>query len=195
MPSETTMSHQTGLPQPNPPPDSPTARDAALMRLAQGGDFHAFEELVERYRDRVYRIARRILGQDQDAEDATQQTFLSIIEHIDSFRWESAVGTWILRIATNQSLKVLRKRKGSPSVSFTAEMETADRATDFPHPDYIAEWQANPVELAQRAEVRKIMDAAVEELNEKLRPVFILRESKGCRFRRRPRCWESQKRM
>jgi hypothetical protein len=71
------------------------------MRKAQAGDFTAFEELVGRLQPRVYGLANRILGETHDAEDVTQQTFLSLVEHMDAFRGESAVAGWVLRIAAN----------------------------------------------------------------------------------------------
>ena len=177
------MPTEPAMPVPSDRADDPHARDAELMRLAQTGDFSAFQELVERFRVRVFRIARRILGQDHDAEDATQQTFLSLVEHIDSFRWEASVQAWILRIATNQALKVLRKRRGLPSVSLTTQADVSDDPSGLPHPDYIAKWQENPVTLAQRAEVRRLMDKSIAELNEKLRTVFVLRDIEGLSVR------------
>ena len=97
--------------------------DEHLIDQASAGDFAAFQELTARFQSRVFRVAIRIVGQQQDAEDVTQQTFLSLIEHVDSFRGESSVATWILRIATNHALKVLRKRRGLPTVAWE---ESAD---------------------------------------------------------------------
>mgnify|MGYP000992428731 CR=1 FL=1 len=99
--------------QPDPTPGDP---DLGLLRHAQTGDFAAFEELVGRFQPRVYGLALRILGESHDAEDVVQQTFLSLIEHLGEFRGESAVAGWVLRIAANHALKLLRKRRGLPSV-------------------------------------------------------------------------------
>ncbi len=92
--------------------------DLELLKLAQTGDFGAFEQLVKRFQGRVFGVALRIVGQRQDAEDVTQQTFLSLVVHMDSFRQESSVAAWILRIAVNHALKVLRKRRGLPMAAF-----------------------------------------------------------------------------
>jgi RNA polymerase sigma-70 factor (ECF subfamily) len=121
----------------------------------------------------VYGVVYRILGQAQDAEDVVQQTFLSLIEHIDTFRGESAVSTWVLRIATNFALKILRKRRGLPTVPFDEQDESF---ADVPHPDYIAQWREAPDRLVERAELRELLDRAIAELDDKYRVVFVLRD-------------------
>lgn len=159
----------------------PPARDAdddlALLRRAQTGEFAAFEGLVSRLQGRVYGVAYRIVGQAQDAEDVVQQTFLSLIENIDSFRGESAVATWVLRIATNYALKALRKRRGLPLVSLDATDD--DSLAAVPHPDYIARWRDPPDTLLARAELREHLDRAIAELDDKHRVVFVLRDIEG----------------
>lgn len=157
-----------------PPTDERSATDdLVLLRRAQTGDFAAFEQLVDRLQERVYRVAYRILGQTQDAEDVVQQTFLSMIEHIDTFRGESSVATWVLRIATNFALKLLRKKRGLPTVSFDGQNDTLDTV---PHPEYIARWRNAPDNLAERAELRDLLDRAIAELDDKYRVVFVLRD-------------------
>ncbi len=158
-------------------PDGTTSEDdLALLRRAQTGDFTAFEGLVNRLQGRVYGVAYRILGQSQDSEDVVQQTFLSLIEHIDSFRGESAVATWVLRIATNFALKILRSRRGLPTVSFDEQDESF---ATVPHPEYIAQWRETPDDLVERAELRGLLDRAIAELDDKYRVVFVLRDIEG----------------
>jgi len=147
--------------------------DLGLLRRAQAGDFAAFEALVARLQGRVYGVAYRILGQAQDAEDVVQQTFLSVVEHIDGFRGESSVATWVLRIATNFALKTLRKKQGLPTLSLDVEEESF---AHIPHPEYIAAWREMPDALAQRAELRGMLDKAIAELDDKYRVVFVLRD-------------------
>lgn len=159
------------------PPAHDADDDLALLRRAQTGDFAAFESLVGRFQGRVYGVAYRIVGQAQDAEDVVQQTFLSLIEHLDSFRGESAVATWVLRIATNFALKVLRKRRGLPLVSLDSGDD--DSLAGVPHPDYIAQWRDPPDALLERAELREQLDAAIAELDDKHRVVFVLRDIEG----------------
>lgn len=149
----------------------PAATDEELVRRAQHGELAAFDELVTRHERRVYAIARRITGHDHDAEDVTQQTFLSAIEHLPEFRGESSFSTWLLRIATYGALKIIRKRKGLPTESLDDP--------DLPHPEYIADWRENPVTLAQRHETTRLLDEALAELDEKHRLVFLLRDVEG----------------
>lgn len=160
----------------NEPPIESVEDDLGLLRRAQTGDFAAFEQLVGRLQGRVYAVAYRITGQAQDAEDVVQQTFLSLIEHIDTFRGESAVATWVLRIATNFALKVLRKRRGLPTVS----LDDGDESfASVPHPEFIAAWREPPDVLAERAEMRELLDKAIAELDDKHRVVFVLRDIEG----------------
>jgi len=156
--------------------ESLAENDLALIRHAKSGDFGAFEALVGRLQNRVYGVAYRILGQVQDSEDVVQQTFLSVIEHIGSFRGESSVATWVLRIATNFAIKVLRKKRGLPMTSLDSAEESF---ADVPHPLYIAEWREPPESQMERAELRELLDRALAELDDKYRIVFVLRDIEG----------------
>lgn len=159
-------------------------QDVELLRRARGGDFEAFSTLVDRFQRRVFAVARRIVGNQHDAEDVTQQTFLSMMDHLDDFREKSSVATWILRIATNHALKVLRKRRGLPMVSFAAPSDdSADSYAAMPHPEFIAQWRDEPARLAQQREVRQLIDAALDELPEKYRVMFVLRDIEGLSVR------------
>ena len=93
-------------------PISADTPDPELVNRAQAGELDAFEALTTRYEQRVFSLARRILQQEQDAEDVTQQTFLSALENLPGFRGEASFATWLFRIATHAALKVIRKRKG-----------------------------------------------------------------------------------
>lgn len=161
--------------------DASDAEDLRLMRLAQTGDFDAFTTLVGRFQSRVHGLAWRILGQRQDAEDVVQQTFLSAIEHLDTFRAESTVAAWLLRIAANHALKLLRKRRGLNTVPLE-QPDDGGYAT-VPHPNFIARWRDDPADLAQRAEVRQLLDAALAELDDRYRLVFVLRDLEGLSVR------------
>lgn len=126
----------------------------------------------------MFGLARRITGQQQDAEDVVQQTFLSVIEHLDGFRAESSFATWILRIAANHALKILRKRRGMPTVPLDVSNED-DSYAGVPHPDFIAQWRDNPEDLAQRAETQQLLESSLAELDDKYRIVFVLRDLEG----------------
>lgn len=158
---------------PEQPPqlDTPPDECLGLLRQAQSGDFAAFGMLVGRLQQRVFGLAYRILGETHDAEDVAQQTFLSLIEHLDSFRGESTVRTWVLRIAANHALKLLRKRRGVPTEP------TGDTGyANIPHPEFIAPWREEPSVLAEQHETRKLIDQALTEIHEHYREVFILRD-------------------
>lgn len=164
-------------------PADEAEQELTLFRQAQQGDFAAFQQLIQRWQDRVFTLAYRLLGQRQDAEDVTQQAFLSVIEHLEQFRGESSVRTWVLRIATNHALQWLRRKRSRPAVSLdTLVNEEEDRAP-LPHPEYIARWRDDPQRLAQDREVRQLIEQALGELDEKYRLVFVLRDIEGLSVR------------
>lgn len=161
------------------PPAPPADPDRPLLEQARAGDFTAFEALVGRFQGRVLGLAYRMLGEPHDAEDVTQQTFLSLVEHLKDFRGESAVAAWVLRIAANHALKVLRKRRGLPTVPLTDPPGPDEGYAGAPHPDYIADWRDDPADLAERHEVRAAIDRALAGLDDKYRAVFVLRDIEG----------------
>ena len=161
------------------PPDPAADPLAALLQQARHGNFAAFETLVERLQPRVFRLAHRIVGHIQDAEDITQQTFLSVLENLDTFRGESRVETWVLRIATNHALKALRKRRGLPTLPLELPDDSEDPGASLPHPDFIAQWRDNPENLVQQRATRELLEKAIRELEEKYRLVFLLRDVEG----------------
>ena len=165
----------TEVNEPSPPGDP----DLDLLRRARAGDFAAFEQLVARFQDRVYGLAFRMLGESHDAEDVAQQTFLSLVEHLNDFREESAVAGWVLRIAANHALKLLRKRRGLPTVPLTAWGAGDESYSEVPHPNFIARWRDDPANLAEQHEVRELIDTALLELDDKYRTVFVLRDVEG----------------
>jgi RNA polymerase sigma-70 factor (ECF subfamily) len=133
------------------------------------------ESLLVKYERQVFGVARRIVQQHQDAEEVAQQTFLSAIEHLGEFREESQFRTWLLRIATNHALALLRKRavRAGPSLDDRGRDDTYD---EIPHPEYIAVWRETPEDIAMRHETRKHVDDALAKLDEKYRVVFVLRD-------------------
>ena len=150
-------------------------RTARLVEQAKAGDFAAMESLLVKYERQIFGVARRIVEQHQDAEEVTQQTFLSVIEHLGEFREESQFRTWLLRIATNHALALLRKRTVREAHSLN-EQDSDDTYEGIPHPEYIAVWNETPEELAVRRETRQFVDDALATLNEKYRVVFVLRD-------------------
>ncbi len=153
--------------------------DSGLVRRAQAGELEAFELLVARHERRVYNLALRILRHEQDAEDVTQQTFLSAVEHIGTFRGDAAFGTWLQRIATYAALKILRKRDGLELTSLEEATEPRESDGTIPHPEFIADWRQSPTELVHAAETRRLLDDALGQLDHKHRLVFLLRDVEG----------------
>ena len=149
--------------------------DRELVRAAKGGNLAAFETLVKRHERRIYSLARRLTGFDHDAQDVTQQTFLSAIENLSGFRETAAFATWLTTIAANACMKILRKRRGLLTTSLDEATETGDDG-QIPHPEYIADWRETPDRLAQRAETHQLLDFAIAELNAAQRAVFLLRD-------------------
>ena len=160
-------------------PIHPGPSDAELVRRAKAGDLDAFEALANRFEQRVYSLAFRILRQEEDAEDVTQQTFLSALENLAGFRGEASFATWLLRIASHATLKIIRKRKGLDSVSLEEVTEANNDSDAIPHPEYIADWRQSPEELVPRNEIRRLLDDALARLDEKHRLVFLLRDVEG----------------
>lgn len=151
--------------------------DRQLVHAARNGDFDAFEKLVSRYERPIYALAMRITLRREDAQDVAQETFLSVVEHLADFREGSTFYTWLVRIATNHALKVLRKRRGLPMVAL--EVQDAEDDTPLPHPDFIAQWKDEPSTIAQDHETQRLLDEALAEIEEKYRLVFILRDVEG----------------
>ena len=164
-------------------PISAEISDADLVVRAKAGELEAFEMLTCRYERRVYFLALRMLRHEQDAEDVTQQTFLNVLGHLNEFRGEAGVGTWILRIATHAALKVIRKQGGLDTVSLEDATESTNAEGAIPHPEYIADWRQSPEELVERNETRRLLDDALAELEEKHRLVFLLRDVEGLSVR------------
>lgn len=145
--------------------------DAELVKLAQNNDTRAFDELVNRYRDRVYRLCVKILRNDDDAAEALQDTFLSAFKGLKNFKAESTFSTWIYRIATNASLMKVRKRRPG-HVSYEQSQSTNPEAEPLP----LQDWSALPLEELLQAETRERMAIEIEKLPEELRTVFVLRD-------------------
>jgi RNA polymerase sigma-70 factor (ECF subfamily) len=150
--------------------------DATLVDRAREGASDAFGRLVERYQDRVYRLVRRIVG-DDEAEDALQETFLSAWRALPRFKGDAAFSTWIYRIATNAALMRLRKRRPDV-VSLDAPLKDAEGELSSSSLD-LRDWSATPDEELINAEARAAMEEAIARLPEDWRAAFLLRDVEG----------------
>jgi RNA polymerase sigma-70 factor (ECF subfamily) len=146
--------------------------EAALVAQARTGNAAAFTSLVERYEGKIFRLAQHITQNREDAEDVLQETFLKAYEHLDQFQGAARFYTWIVRIAVNQALMKLRKRKSDRTVSMDEEIDTGEDTVARE----IAGWEENPEQQFSREEMTSILNTAVEGLPPIYRAVFVLRD-------------------
>ena len=146
--------------------------EAALVAQAKSGDAEAFTTLVNRYSGKVFRLAMHITQNQEDAEDVLQDAFLKAYTHLDTFAGNSKFYTWIVRIAVNESLMKLRKRKSSKLVSLDEPVDTGEDEVVRE----VAVWEQTPETKFSQTELRKILDDAVDELDPIYRTVFLLRD-------------------
>jgi len=140
--------------------------------VAQQNDTRAFDELVRRYRDKVYRLSFKILRHEDDASEALQDAFLSAYRGLKNFKAESTFSTWLYRIATNASLMKYRKRRDN-LVSLEQSQSKNEDAETLEIPD----WSSQPADELLTSELREVMADSVSRLPEELRTVFQLRDN------------------
>jgi RNA polymerase sigma-70 factor (ECF subfamily) len=156
-----------------PTTSAPTGFDeSSLVAQAKAGDQAAFSELVTHYERKIYRLAKNITRNDEDAEDVLQDAFLKAYTHLDNFKGDSKFYTWIVRIAVNEALMRLRKRKTDRSVPLDEPVELGEETVQRE----IAVWEDNPEQQYSQEEWRRILDDAVDGLKPDFRTVFVLRD-------------------
>jgi len=146
--------------------------ETEVLALARKGDVGAFSQLMKRYETKIFRLAQHITQNREDAEDVLQETFLKAYEHLDQFQGNSKFYTWVVRIAVNQALMKLRKRRSDRSVSLDEGIDTGEDTVIRE----IAAWDENPEQRYSREELGAILDEAVESLSPPYRTVFVLRD-------------------
>ncbi len=147
------------------------ATDAALVAQAQGGDMHAFEELVRRYRNQVFAVAYRFVRGREDAWDVSQEVFVKAYRSLKTFRGEASFKTWVLRITANQCKDHLKKRRLA-TVAFDDALEAGQ----------VANTGFEPADEVQSQEIRRALEQALERLPLKHRTAFVLREYEGLSY-------------
>lgn len=150
----------------------PIIDETVLVNQAREGDTQAFNELVRRYENKIFRLALHITQNREDAEDVLQETFLKAYEHLDQFQGNAKFYTWLVRIAVNQALMKLRRRKSDKSVSLDESIDTGEDTVARE----IAAWDENPEQRFSREELASILNSAVESLAPPYRTVFVLRD-------------------
>jgi RNA polymerase sigma-70 factor (ECF subfamily) len=157
------------------PPVAVGKDESVLVTEAKAGSYAAFEELVNRYERKIYRLALNITGSPEDAEDVLQETFLKAFQHLPEFREDSRFYTWIVRIAVNEGLMKLRKRRSGREVS----IEDSPNDDGEVMPREFTDWKPNPEQQFARTELESILQDAVRSLPPTFRTVFFLRDVEG----------------
>src|SRR5438552_11919380 len=134
--------------------------DLALVHACKHGDRAAFEELVKRYDRKLFRIAQYLMHNREDAEDAVQEAFVKAFQHLDQFREDAKFSTWLIRIAMNQSLMMLRKRRSAKEVSLDEDFQSDDGNL----PIEIADWAPNPEDVYQTTQLPEILRKTLQKL-------------------------------
>lgn len=153
--------------------------ESALVQQAKAGDFDAFDKLVRSCERRIWAVCWRLLGDKEETENALQTAFLKAMEGLEGFRGEAGFCTWIARIATNESLEILRRRKRHDGLSLDALSAPQDDDGPIPLPELLVDWREDPSRSVEREELRRILDTALDELTPGLRAVFVLRDMEG----------------
>lgn len=149
--------------------------DAALLARLKAGERAAFEELVERYQSLVYELSYRLLGDAEDARDATQETFMKVYRYVGGFRGDSGLKTWLYRIAVNQASnqrRWWRRRRRGDTVSLDATRD----GTQDPLSERLAAHGATPEQAALDRERERRLFAALESVKQDFRVAVVLRD-------------------
>jgi RNA polymerase sigma-70 factor (ECF subfamily) len=146
--------------------------DLELVARAKAGDTAAFEKLVRQYDRQIYRTALHITQNREDAEDITQDVFFKAFQKLEQFQGNSKFSTWLVRIAVNESLMRLRKRKTSKTVSMDQDVQTEEGSI----PRDFAEWRPNPEQIYSQGELGDILRKTIAGLPPGFRTVFTLRD-------------------
>jgi len=148
--------------------------DDELARGCLARDESAVRELTRRYNQRLYRLARSIVGDPADAEDAVQEAYLKAFASLDRFRGESALATWLTRIVINEALGRVRRRH--PTVAWAAESETSGQQRAAGHRPAA---DPNPEEAMAQQEIQSVLERSIDDLPEAFRVVFVARFVEG----------------
>ncbi len=169
-----------GLQVSKPPAEMGPSRSQAivdenlvLLDRILNGDAKAFEELVHRHEQRVYRVAMGIIDNHEDAEEAVQQTFLKVYRHLGGFQRSSKFTTWMTRIAINEALQIRRRRR--PTVSLD-DPQVSDEGV---MPRELRDWHDDPGKIYDKQQIREIVESAIQSLPAIYREAFVVRDVQG----------------
>lgn len=142
--------------------------DAELLALLRTGQRSAFATLMQSNNQRLYRLARSILKDEGEAEEVLQESYLRAFAHLDGFRGESSLSTWLARIVTNEALGRLRRRHPTVDINDLADEPEAGN-------EGIVSKEPSPEQQLARQEIRRAVERAIDELPPSFRAVFMLR--------------------
>lgn len=142
-----------------------------LVKAAKRGDTAAFEELVSRYEQKIFRLTMNITRNKEDAEDAMQDAFMKAYTHLKDFSEESRFYTWLVRIAANEALMRLRKRRPNQ-----VPLDEPIPGEDDLMPREIQDWGPSPEQRYAQTEMGDILDEVIDQLRPDFRTVFVLRD-------------------
>ncbi len=153
--------------------------DLALVRRCQAGEDKAFDELVTKYRSRVFAMIYHLVHNEQDAWDLAQDGFLKAWKSIDRFRFQSSFYTWLYRIMTNVAIDWLRKKQITSGQEFDDTIGLQDLE---PGSDLAPKSEPLPLKKMERMEVRERIDAAIAKLSPEHRTVILLKEMEDLQY-------------
>jgi len=161
---------------PNKIKDLHAQTDAELVRLALQNDEAAFRAIMQRHNRRLYRCARSIVRDDAEAEDIVQETYVDAFGKLASFRGESSLATWLTRMALNEALGRVRRRRVTVELSVLDAVEPSKvRVVPFP----LVATHFDPERIAAQREMRRLIERAIDDLPELFRVVFVMRDVEG----------------
>ncbi|MFA7439012.1 RNA polymerase sigma factor [Castellaniella sp.] len=155
------------------------AQDIVLFQQAAEGDLAAFNQLMRRYNQRLYRSARSILHNEMDAEEAVQEAWWKAYNHLQDFRAEARPTTWLTRIVVNEALMRLRRNKSREAVIQLVETDSSETPMSADFPDVPLPADMQPEHQVWRAELRALIEQQIDALPDLYRAVFMLRGVEG----------------
>jgi RNA polymerase sigma-70 factor (ECF subfamily) len=186
-PRDSTEVARASAPPPGLRADEPSDRD--LVALARQGDATAFTTLVNRHEKQIYRLALRMMGNDSDAEEVLQETFLNAFEKLGEFRGDAAFNSWIYRIAANSALMRLRRKRRAPDTVTLGEPAGAGSPDLQAGPKFgedgayaeppRSDWSLRADDALQNAQLGRAIEQSVTNLPEDYRVVFLLKDVDG----------------
>ena len=163
---------------PTTPVPAITPSDEELVARARGRDFAAFEQLLDRYEDKIFRLAYRFVRNETEAKEVLQDTFLTVWRKLDTFKGDAQFGSWLYRVATNAALMRLRAQRRHPEVS--TEDLPIGYLDNYGAPIPAGEnWSKRPDDELQSSELRAHIQKAVDALPDIYRTVFVIRDVEG----------------